>query len=63
MGTKQLPLFLYDQANKLYPEYFDFDIVSLTKTNFEKHFGIELTAEQVNNMLLENQLAKFLHHD
>lgn len=50
-NSMALPLFLYDQANKLYPEYFDFDIVSLTKANFKKHFGIDLTTEQVNYML------------
>ena len=34
-----------------FPEYFDFDIVSLTKANFKKHFGIDLITEQVNYML------------
>ena len=50
-NSMALPLFLYDQANKLYPEYFSFDVVTLTKANFKKHFGIDLTTEQVNYML------------
>lgn len=34
-NSMALPLFIYDQANKLYPELFNFDIVTLTKENFE----------------------------
>lgn len=51
-NSMALPLFLYDQANKLYPEYFDFDIENLTKANFKRYFDVELTTEQVNNMLV-----------
>jgi iron complex transport system substrate-binding protein len=50
-NSMALPLFIYDQANKLYPEYFDFDLSRLTKENFERYFGIDLTDEQVTYML------------
>jgi len=50
-NSMALPLFLYDQANKLYPEYFDFDIETLTKENFSRYFDIELTDQQVQYML------------
>jgi iron complex transport system substrate-binding protein len=46
-----LPLFVYDQANKLYPEYFNYDIPSLTKSNYETYFDIILSDEQVQYML------------
>lgn len=46
-----LPLFLYDQANKLYPEYFSFDIETLTKNNFKRYFDIDLTDQQIEYML------------
>lgn len=50
-NSMALPLFLYDQANKLYPDLFDFDIETLTKNNFSKYFGIELSNDQIYNML------------
>lgn len=50
-NSMALPLFVYDQANKLYPEYFDFDLVDLTKGNFKRYFDIDLTTEQVTHML------------
>lgn len=46
-----LPLFIYDQANKLYPEYFDFDMISLTRDNFNRYYGINLTNQQIEYML------------
>lgn len=46
-----LPLFVYDQANKLYPDLFDFDITSLTRTSFENYFGITLSNQQIEYML------------
>jgi iron complex transport system substrate-binding protein len=46
-----LPLFIYDQANKLYPEYFNFDIPKLTQENFQRYFEIDLTEQQVIYML------------
>jgi len=50
-NSMALPLFIYDQANKLYPEYFDFDIEDLTIQNFKRYFDIDLTSEQVGYML------------
>jgi iron complex transport system substrate-binding protein len=46
-----LPLFIYDQANKLYPDLFDFDIVNLTKTSYESYFDVTLTNQQIEYML------------
>jgi iron complex transport system substrate-binding protein len=50
-NSMALPLFIYDQANKLYPEYFNFDIETLTKANFKRYFDIDLTDNQIANML------------
>ena len=50
-NSMALPLFIYDQATKLYPEYFDFDIETLTKENFKRYFDIDLTDQQVEFML------------
>ena len=46
-----LPLFVYDQANKLYPNLFDYDIESLTKSSFSSYFDITLTDLQIECML------------
>jgi len=46
-----LPIFISDQANKLYPDLFDYDISDLTKTSFETYFNITLTDEQISYML------------
>jgi iron complex transport system substrate-binding protein len=46
-----LPIFIYDQANKLYPSLFDYDIVNLTRDSFKKYFDITLTYQQINYML------------
>lgn len=46
-----LPIFIYDQANKLYPELFDFDIEELIKNSFSTYFDYDLTDEQVDYML------------
>ena len=43
--------FLMDQANKLYPEYFDFDVEGEIKSLAMEFFGVELTDEEVYNML------------
>ena len=45
------PVFLMDQANKLYPEYFDFDVEGETKKLAKDFFGVELTDSEVANML------------
>lgn len=46
-----LPLFLYDQANKLYPSDFNYDLTQKTKDSFSKYFNFSLTTEEVNYML------------
>ena len=45
------PVFLYDQANKLYPEYFNFDVKGEIKNLSKEYFGVDLTDDEVNNML------------
>lgn len=44
-------VFLYDQANKLYPDYFDFDIEAEIKALGKEYFSIDLTDVDVYNML------------
>ena len=45
------PIFFYDQANKIYPEYFSYDISSMVKTTVKEYFGTDVTDEQVSYML------------
>lgn len=45
------PAFLMDQANKLYPEYFNFDVEGEIKKLAKDFFGVELTDTEVANML------------
>lgn len=45
------PVFLYDQANKLYPDYFDFDVATEIKNLSKQFFNVELTNDEVSNML------------
>ena len=45
------PAFLHDQANKLYPEYFHFDVAQEVKDLSQEFFGVTLTDAEVNNML------------
>lgn len=45
------PIFFYDQANKLYPEYFSYDIHQMAKDSIKEYFGIELSDEQIDYML------------
>ncbi len=44
-------VFIYDMANKLYPNLFEFDIVTLTKECIKKYFNYELSDEYVKYML------------
>ena len=41
------PIFFYDQANKIYPDYFSYDISSMIKSTIKEYFGTELSDEQV----------------
>ena len=44
------PVFFYDQANKIYPEYFDYDVSNMIKTTVKEYFGTDLTDDQVSYM-------------
>lgn len=50
-NSMALPLFIYDQANKLYPDVFSYDIQSLTKTNFLTYFDYDLSSSEITHML------------
>ena len=45
------PIFFYDQANKIYPEYFSYNIPSMVKSAVKEYFGTDLTDNQVTYML------------
>ena len=45
------PIFFYDQANKIYPEYFNYDIEKMIKETIKAYFGTELTDTQISYML------------
>jgi len=45
------PAFLMDQANKLYPEYFDFDVEGEIKKLAKDFFDVDLTDVEIANML------------
>lgn len=44
-------LFLYSQANQLYPELFDFNLIDLTQKCMKQYFDYDLTGEAAQNML------------
>ena len=45
------PEFFYDQANRLYPHIFNYDVKTMIMNSVKEYFGTELTDEQVNYML------------
>lgn len=45
------PVFLCDQANKLYPEYFNFDVKTQIQELSKEFFGVELSDQEALNML------------
>ncbi len=45
------PVFFYDMANKIYPEYFNYDIEKMVKDTIKEYFDYDLTDSQVINML------------
>ena len=45
------PVFLCDQANKIYPDHFNFNIVQMVKDITNEYFSITLTDTDVYNML------------
>ena len=45
------PEFFYDQANRLYPDIFDYDVKSMIKASVKEYFGTNLSDKQVEYML------------
>ena len=45
------PVFLCDQANKLYPDYFHFDVQKMIRDYSLEFFGVTLTDGEIDNML------------
>lgn len=45
------PEFFYDQANRLYPDIFNYDVKSMIKESVKIYFGTELTDQQIEYML------------
>ena len=45
------PIFFYDMANKIYPNYFNYNVSQMIKDTVKEYFGTELTDEDVNNIL------------
>lgn len=45
------PIFFYDMANKIYPEYFNYDIKIMIKDTIEEYFGTLLSDDDVENII------------
>jgi len=45
------PEFFYDQANRLYPNIFNYDVKTMIKNSVKAYFGTDLTDQQVEYML------------
>ena len=45
------PEFFYDQANRLHPTWFNYDVRTMLKNSVKEYFGTDLTDEQVGYML------------
>ncbi len=43
--------FFCDQANKLYPDIFNFDVKTMMKSDIKKYFGTDVTDQQIEYML------------
>lgn len=50
-NSVESPLFLYDMANKIYPDLFNYDIKTMTKECYSYWFNINLTDSQVEFLL------------
>lgn len=44
------PIFFYDMANKLYSDWFHYDVSSIIKNSIKEYFNIDLTDEQIQYM-------------
>jgi len=45
------PEFFYDQANRLYPTIFNYDVKAMIKNSVKAYFGTDLTDQQIEYML------------
>lgn len=45
------PIFFYDMANKIYPEYFNYDVNQMIKDTVKEYFGTDLTDNDVENIM------------
>lgn len=45
------PIFFYDQANKIYPEFFSYDVSGMVRSTIKEYFGTDVTDDQVSYML------------
>ena len=50
-NSVESPIFLYDLANKIYPDLFDYDIEALTKECYQFWFNVTLTDQQIQYLL------------
>ncbi len=44
------PIFFYDMANKIYPEYFSYDVDKMIKDTVKEYFGTELSDSDITNI-------------
>ncbi len=45
------PIFFYDMANKIYPEYFNYDVKTMIHDTMKEYFNTDLTDEDIYNIL------------
>lgn len=45
------PIFFYDMANKIYPEYFNYDVNKMIKDTVKEYFGTSLSDNDINNII------------
>lgn len=44
------PIFFYDMANKIYPEYFSYDVDKMIKDTVKEYFGTDLSDSDITNI-------------
>lgn len=47
----RIRIVIYSQANQIYPDLFDFDLVTLTQECLKKYFDYTLTDDAAQNLL------------
>ncbi len=45
------PIFFYDMANKIYPEYFNYNVSKMIKDTIKEYFHTDLTDDVITNIL------------